>query len=209
MFRSVGLLALGLFLGGCASYWSARGRDAADLLTLAATTGVGAKIQAGPFQAAPAALLVDVGGLRGGRVFATDLGEGNPLLPMDVGALWWSSSIFALPEAPEVEGRGKAYFAFPAGARVEELFARHTATVPFLVLPRATWAEEKLSLRRVSSAYFGQVEVALALAGGVRVGTNLAEWLDFVAGWCALDPLDDDLPGHRSRKDAPHGSRTP
>ena len=50
MSRSLLALALALLLGGCANYWSARQRDTADLLTLAATTGAGVKAQAGPVQ---------------------------------------------------------------------------------------------------------------------------------------------------------------
>ncbi|MBT7161140.1 MAG: hypothetical protein HN904_00105 [Victivallales bacterium] len=194
MTRSLSLLIVGLMLGGCANYWSDRSRDTADLLTLTATTGIGARAQIGPVQLAPLAILVDVAGLRGGEWFIADLGENSTVFPMDVGALWWCSSILAEPGTPRLQERGKAYCAFPAGADREELFARHTATIPFLSLPRATWSEEEFSLERVSPAYFGQLEVSLALGAGLRLGTNLAEWADFACGWFGLDLLNDDHP---------------
>jgi hypothetical protein len=128
-------------------------------------------------------------------VFSAEIGEKETVFPMDVGTLWWSSSIFALPSVPRVEERGKAYCAFPVGAQSEQLFDRHAVSVPFVSLPRATWSEENLELARVSTAYYGQVELALALGGGFRVGTNVFEWVDFACGWFGIDPLADDMGG--------------
>jgi hypothetical protein len=204
MIRSLCLAVLGLALCGCASYWSDRGHDTADLLTLTATTGAGIKFQAGPVQIAPAAMLVDIGGLRGGEAFTADLGEKATVFPIDVGMAWWSSSILAMPNVPRLEERGKAYCAFPLGAESEELFARHTGSVPFITVPRATWAKEKFTLDRVSPAYPGQLELALALGAGLRVGTNLVEWVDFACGWFGLDLLNDDLGKGKASKHTDH-----
>jgi hypothetical protein len=194
MSRILPLLALALFLGGCSNYWSARRQDTADLLTLSATTGAGVSFQAGPVQISPVAQIVDVAGLRGGEWFGPQLDEYQTAFPMDMGMFWWTSSALILPGNPRLEERGKAYVAFPSGADNEEMFARHTDTFPFLTIPRTTWAEEEVSLARVSTAYWGQVEIALALGGGIRLGTNLLEWADFAAGWFGLDLLDDDRP---------------
>lgn len=187
------LLGLALLFSGCANYWSARRRDTADLFTLTAVTGGGLKFQAGPVQVAPIAMIVDVGGLRGGEWFSSPLSPDQTVFPMDIGALWWTSSVLVIPEVPRLEERGKAYCAFPVGAVREELFTRHAECVPFLSVPRATWSEEKVELSRVSPAYWGQLELALALGGGLRVGTNLLEWVDFAGGWFGLDLLADDL----------------
>lgn len=194
MLRTLPLLALAVLLAGCSSYWSARQRDAADLLTLSATTGAGLSLQAGPLQVTPFAQIVDVAGLRGGEWFGPQMDENQNVFPMDMGALWWTSSALVLPGNPRLEERGKAYVAFPAGANDEEMFARHTDTFPFVSVPRTTWAEENVTLPRASPAYWGQIEIALALGGGVRIGTNLLEWLDFVVGWFGPDLLDDDRP---------------
>ena len=190
------LLGLALLLSGCANYWSARRRDTADLFTLTATTGGGLKFQAGPVQVSPIALIVDVAGLRGGEWFSSQLGPDQTVFPMNMGALWWTSSVLVIPDIPRLEDRGKAYCAFPVGADREELFARHAECVPFLSVPRATWSEEKVKLSRVSTAYWGQLELAFALGGGLRVGTNLLEWADFVGGWIGADLLADDLGRH-------------
>lgn len=194
MSRILPALALALLLNGCSNYWSARQQDTADLLTLAATTGAGVSFQAGPVRVSPIAQIVDVAGLRGGEWFGPQLGEYQTVFPMDMGMFWWTSSAFILPGNSRLDERGKAYVAFPAGADSEEMFARHTNTFPFLTLPRATWAEEEVTLARVSTAYWGQIEIALALGGGIRLGTSLVEWADFAAGWFGLDLLDDDRP---------------
>ncbi len=198
LLRAPALAGLALLLGGCANYWSARGRDTADLATLTLTTGAGLKLQAGPLQISPVALIADVTGLRGGEWFPPQLAEEQTVFPMDLGVLWWTSAIMVLPDIPRAEERGKEYCAFPAGAKTDGLFDRHAGSVPFVSIPRATWSEEKVKLSRVSAAYWGQVELALALGGGIRVGTNPLEWADFLVGWCGLDLLGDDVAMERA-----------
>lgn len=42
--------------------------------------------------------------------------------------------------------------------------------------------------------YFTQAEIQLGLYVGLRLGWNVGETFDFLAGWFGFDPLDDDAP---------------
>ena len=46
----------------------------------------------------------------------------------------------------------------------------------------------------VSPHYYTQIEVSAGVAGGVKVGFNPGELLDFVLGWFGLDIFSDDAP---------------
>jgi len=190
-------LVLTAVLCGCRSprgYWSARGRDLADVVTATTGPGLGAKLRVGPGHLTPLLLYTDTAGLRGGEVFhIPGLGLDRPHPPQDVGALWWASSIWVLPEAPRLEERGKAHLATPLKLPPQgELYDLYSDTPPFVTMPRLQWRAEKLRVARYPVAYHSELELVLALGWGLRLGLNPGEALDFLLGWCWLDLYDDD-----------------
>jgi hypothetical protein len=53
--------------------------------------------------------------------------------------------------------------------------------------------DERLPLTRSAIPYFTQVEGFIAILGGIRLGVNPGELLDFIAGIIGLDLFADDL----------------
>jgi hypothetical protein len=181
---------------GCRStgYWAARGRDLADIATVTTGPGLGVKLRTGPAHLTPLLLYVDAGGLRGGECFyVPGLGLDRRQPPQDVGALWWASSVWVLPEVPRLEERGKAHLATPLKLPpTAELYDILSDTPPFVTMPRLHWPAEKLTVTRYPVAYHSELEFVLALGWGLRLGLNPGEILDFVLGWFRLDLYDDD-----------------
>lgn len=193
----VGGVVLATVLCGCRGtrgYWSARGRDLADVVTVTTGPGLGAKARIGPVHLTPLLLYADTAGLRGGEAFhVPGLGLDLPHPPQDVGALWWASSIWVLTDEPRLEERGKAHLATPLKLPPEaELFDLLTDTPPFVTMPRLRWPAEKLKVSRYPTAYHSELELVLALGWGFRLGLNPGEALDFLLGWSRLDLYDDD-----------------
>lgn len=50
-----------------------------------------------------------------------------------------------------------------------------------------------LPFERPAWSIYGDVHAAAAVFGGFRFGFNLAEFADFLLGWCCVDILGDDL----------------
>jgi hypothetical protein len=188
--------AIAAALCGCRTgYWRARGQDLADVVTATTGPGLGAKVRLGPAHLTPLLVYTDTTGLRGGECFylpGLGLDEVHP--PQDVGALWWASSIWVLPNHRELAERAKAHLATPLSLPPDaELFDLMTDTPPFVSMPRLEWKGEKLALDRYPVAYHSDLELTLALGWGVRLGLNPGEALDFVLGWCLVDLYRDDL----------------
>lgn len=185
---------------GCRStgYLAARRRDLADVATATVGVGLGAKVRLGPLHLTPLLLDIDLAGLRGGEWFhIPDLAMSVAQAPQEVGAAWWSSSVWDLPEGhPDRERmrqRGKAHLASPPWLpEAAGLYTLMTDTVPFVSTPRLTWKRENLSLPRYPTAYHTQIELNLALGGSLRLGLNPGEFVDFVLGWFLLDLYHDD-----------------
>jgi hypothetical protein len=195
------LAALGAVLGcGCRStgYLAERRRDLADIATATVGLGVGAKARVGPLHVTPLLIAIDVAGLRGGEWFcipglAMDVAQP----PQEVGALWWSSSLWDLPEeCPErarLRQRGKAHLAAPPWTPQNAgLYDLMTDTVPFVSTPRLAWKHEKVRLERYPLAYATQIELNIAAGGSLRLGLNPGELVDFLLGWCLVDIYRDD-----------------
>jgi hypothetical protein len=170
-------------LAGCAStraYFVDRGRDAVDIVTLTAGTGLGAKAKAGPF-ATGLMFNGDVIGLRGGESFATldyealDIWFPVPLL----GELGW---ICGLEEwdARDPDPRHKSF--------------GHTSCCPLVISDlfgdkKSSWA----------TPYPYQFELGIGLGLSLHAGINPAELADFIVGWFALDLFNDDLVRTKSK----------
>jgi hypothetical protein len=173
LLRAFLLTCLASCVSGCAGYWADRGRDAADIFTLALGNGLGGKARVGPITAG---LLADYtyAGLRGGEFCRQDLSS------VDTGyesmaAIDWQYVVdnaerFNLAKLQ----RGKNFEASSVGNDVKiPLFSR--------VQPNS------------SNAYYTQVEAVLGLYASARVGCNPGELLDFILGFAAIDIYRDDL----------------
>ena len=183
-------LALGLALTGCASYWAARGRDAADIITFQVGTGAGAKARVGPFQAG---LLSENGlfGLRGGEFIGTsEYRAATTESPSK-----WDDVIF-LVGAERFEGsrplleRGKGFksrqilLSIPFNLSRDRDY-RGAAPAPFNPWP-----------------YLTNIEAGGGAFLTFRVGANPGELLDFVLGWTTLDLFGDDIHAKLTAKSA-------
>jgi len=179
---------------GCAStkgYFVDRGRDAADIFTVAVGRGVGVKAKIGPIQTG---LIVneDVFALRGGEVSywpafspvrPRQWGERSgrpveallplPMIPNEELILYGGGEEFGA--GPLAETRGKTFSAlnviplFPSAARIKDNTC-HTA-----------WP------------YYTQIECVIGLGPSFRLGLNPGEFLDFILGWMTVDIFNDDL----------------
>jgi len=169
MIRFLIILTL-LLCSGCAGrgYVSDRARDAADMITVSFGGGAGMRGQFGPLHMG--ILTYDeIGGLRGGASISQEkdsLGYGREI------ELVWKSNAYFYPQNDFVLERGKAY---------------NLQHAPFFNLPK----QEK---EKYPTYFFTQVEVIFAAVGGIRLGINPGEMLDFILGWTTLDIYGDDLP---------------
>lgn len=196
------LLSAAVAVGsGCRStgYLAQRRRDLADVATASVGLGLGAKARLGPVHLTPLLWCTDVAGLRGGEWFRSpglDATVAHP--PEEVGALWWSCSVWDLPagcaDRDRLRARGKAHLAAPPYLPpAAELYDILSDTPPFLSIPIQAWPAEGLAVTRYPLSYHSQIELNLALAGSLRLGLNPGEFADFLLGWFRVDIYRDDL----------------
>lgn len=180
--RLTAFAVLAFLAGGCAStqgYFTDRGRDAADIITVAGGYGAGAKARVSFLNLG---LIYDreVAGLRGGGIYfqePSDNGVGEvQLLVMGQE----SFNIHRYPDKWPQEERGKIFF------------------TPNLVvsMPMACPSSQQIH----SAAYFTQIEVVAGLGPSIRLGFNPGELLDFLLGWFTIDIFSDDLEAISDRK---------
>lgn len=171
MVKSWCLLLVLAATGGCAAsgYWADRGRDAADVFSIAVGSGLGAKARIGPVAAG---LLVEytAAGLRGGEFCSQTLaGSGaDAEAPgaVDFQLVVDNAERFQLTKLR----RGKN-------------FEASSLRIPLLCLLQSD----------ASMAYYTQIEAVVALHGSLRAGINVGELCDFILGWAAVDILRDDV----------------
>lgn len=182
-----GLVVLVVGSTSCATpYWRHRARDAADIVTLTAGLGGGAKARVGPFQAG----LVyhnDGVGLRNGVAFTAE-----PTWKLD----------------PDSEGGGEVMVLYFGGegsnhGDVVERRGKEFTTISMFV-PTGWW--ETQSLSEVPSHYLGQIEVTAGAGLGVRLGFNPFELVDFLLGWTGVDVMGDDVDGGQPSDPPPPAS---
>ena len=174
----LGIVAMGL--AGCVSshgYFTDRGRDAADILTLDVGWGIGAKVRAGPVQAG---LLVEKGiaGFRGGQCVVNGI-DYNPAL---------GENSFAQDEDFEIILIGGESFLSCTGtgvARRKDFVADNflSGGGPFVYVEG----------RGERPWYYTGLEAVAGAGLTFRLGLNPGELLDFVLGWTTLDIFGDDL----------------
>ena len=190
LFQILAVVAIAATACGCASpYFTNRGHDAADIFTATAGVGLGAQARVGPVHAG-LGLFVDMVGFRGGA-FQKNLDDGFGLdfdgaifpAPSPCGKNpYFTSSAFNAEGIAKLRGKG--------------LFA--ASAVPFVTTrlwpqPEEENDYEEHPLSRRNIHYFTQIDCYLALAGGIRLGFNPGELLDFILGWTTLDIFGDDV----------------
>lgn len=177
------IIVLATSLTGCSSlreYFIDRGRDAADIATVAVGIGAGGKARVGPLQTG-LLLQFDGVGLRGGTF---------PELQDDAES-WF------IPNTADIQFffRGGESFR-PNGSLASSRHKTFTAgceggDFPFF----HTFKNED------GMYYYTQIDAVLALGPSLRVGFNPGEILDFILGWATVDIYDDDVEKNREQKD--------
>ena len=160
---------------GCATsgYLGDRMRDAGDVFTATVGQNYGVKARVGPLRAGLFCGL-DYAGLRSGEL-------GFPFHPscyeqaIDLELTAFSSETFFPDDLQIARKRGKLF---------------KSEGIICFALPD----EMPPASRRQRAAYYTQIEAAVGLFGGLRLGFNPGELLDFILGWTTLDIYEDDLP---------------
>ncbi len=165
---------------GCASYWSNRGRDVLDIFTATVETQTfGVKAQVGPW---------------GPGVYCSSSGATGRGL---IGGQWTEFEFLDCSFAPPW-GFLHGFWGFDDDRRRKEFHVSSFFLLPYWhphTDPRGYFGgfEEAGDWRRVAPRYT-QLEVSAGvLAGGLRLGVNPGELVDFLAGWFLLDIYDDDV----------------
>lgn len=199
--RALLLLTIAAVAAGCASgkaYFSARGRDAADIVTLSLGVGGGAKARVGPLHAG-LFFAADLYGVRNGCVLT-----GGQMCPGGPGGLEVDSLLIPMSR-DELPGLFPVIFgmeAFPDRGLPSgegDGFGAAVSMLPFISIPCPI--DKGIPVHSATAAkYLTQIEVAGGLCGTVRLGFNAGELLDFVLGWTTVDIFRDD---RASRPSAP------
>ena len=171
-----------LFCAGCASqYWQNRRADAADVFTATAGIGLGATARIGPLHAG-LGVNADLYGIEAGEVGAL----GDPYHFVDGLGNWAGDSCFVF--------NGKTLIELgPRSAARGKDVAYRPSCIPFWDPPPP---------ESPNPARWTQIEVAAGLLGGVRLGFNPGELLDFLLGFFGADLYGDDLA--RGEMENPH-----
>jgi hypothetical protein len=189
--NAIMLLMLSVLASGCAStgaYFSDRGRDAADILTLTIEQGVGVTAHAGPISTG-LGMIGGGRGLDGGTIANFDEGD------IELQLLILGGNGFCTPSTERPKKRGGTQVLFVQHPSVGFMEWGSHQMNPFKALLvdlyPPTWVE-----------YPGvtQFDASVALGIGPRIGFNLMELIDFVCGWTTLDILGDDI-HRRNRKE--------
>jgi hypothetical protein len=168
-----------LSMTGCAqTYWIDRGRDSLDIVTATVGMDFGARARVGPLHAG---LFYgnDLAGLRGGEIrsYSAEDCENFAVTTVDYTFLSMEGFGFGM-------NRGKAYCAF-GYPFVSTVLDPYSEEFP--------WPSTLYNQYGVFHPYYTQIDVAAGLLGGVRLGFNPGELLDFILGWTTLDFFKDDI----------------
>ena len=194
--QCLAVLVAPAIMTGCAStkaYFVDRGRDAADIFTITAGVGAGAKVRVGPLHAGIFGNH-DIVGVRGGTIDIFGL-DPNRSFALDVETLLipipgpYRDKVFAVDM---FIGPG------PAGRHRTAQF-EHLSPVPLCYTS---------GLR---PQQYTQIELAGGLLATLRLGFNPGELLDFLLGWTTLDIYGDDIEEAKERRSNPtsEGIRQP
>lgn len=195
--RAAFLLFLVAGTPGCgpSGYLVDRCRDAADVPTL--TVGIaslGAAGRAGPLAVGLyGAMDGERWGLRGGECLWRDpVSSFDFSLRESMVCIVWHAEGFVPPSMERLEFW---YDDYPdqryKGFLVKPLFGW---------MPVSFRNEEDEKKRLAPPYYFTQLEVMAGVFGGIRVGVNPGELLDFLLGTATIDIFDDDLSARAARQ---------
>lgn len=166
-------LAAAAFLPGC-HYLRDRGRDLADVVTVAATTGIGVTAQVLP-------IVQGLGfnerhyGLEDGQWIAGHGGLETCLLVTSMKAAAGDEE--QAEDTRMLALRGKDY--------------ESTFLLGIYPMPDPP--------PRLTAHFYGKVEIAASLGVGAKIGLNVVELFDFLTGIFGWDPLRDDLTDQAER----------
>lgn len=203
------LLAATLLASGCTGlrygsagvkrYFVDRGHDAADIFTLTAGAGVGAKVRVGPLHSG-LGFFRDAWGLRGGHLGGMWKGTYDCVLPIPplggttpIMESWGWFAIFV--SCADFE---QLVVPAPASERGKTFFAGNMLPLVLPVLGiamnlrQADYLEESPRAYRERWYYYTQIEAVVGAGGSLRAGFNPGELADFVLGWFGIDIYDDD-----------------
>ena len=166
---------------GCAGpgYWSDRGNDALDILTLTVGAGAGAGARVGPLHAG-LGLYCDMVGMRGSTV------DYWPLITRHTGGVTFEATLYAFDEFDTEELNG------PTDDRNKNVKPVSCPLVSY-VTSRRIGTGENASVQPPPYSYYTQIEVFAGAIPGLRAGFNPGELVDFLLGWTTLDIYNDDL----------------
>lgn len=175
----VGISAL---CAGCSTpgYLGNRARDAGDIFTATVGVGAGVKARVGPLVAG-LSYYQDSLGVRGG----------------DVG-IYKGRKIF---RSGDLKGDctvvfcgGDHFETDVTGPRLKSIDSRTPTfeVIPFILAIPAPFIEAQRKQPTAGASYYTQVEGVIALGGGIRLGFNPGELLDFFLGWFHVDMFGDD-----------------
>ncbi len=178
-------------LVGCVSsgYWSDRGRDAMDILSLTVGYGAGTKARIGPLETG-LLFAVEGPGLRGGDFLwgmddywheGSDLPQGVDGKIIFAGFEVFEGGKTAMVRGKSFASHNLAFWSWPINGLTvnnNEVFQGRLRDAGYVYNP---WP------------FYTQVTAVVALGPAVRAGANPGELLDFVLGWTTVDLYSDDL----------------
>jgi hypothetical protein len=182
---------------GCTStkaYFVDRGRDAADILTVTAGTGVGASVRTGPVHCG---LFYgrDRIGLRGGESrWVWTLKKSEPWQGPEL----WAMMIDPLLVYPAPDDINLTGFDIFQGERETNTISRMRGkwyevegVCPFVMMPVTN--NYAFTGSQYPHSYLTQIELSAGLGITLRLGFNPGELLDFLLGWFGIDIFADDI----------------
>lgn len=188
------LVILGVFTSGC-SYFGRRLDDACDIFTATAEAkAVGFKAQMGPW-----------GGF---GIYGSDPDA------FGAGFIGGQRTTYDYTDVtmPPLLGFVQKFRNFDDDRRRKEIHVVQSWFIPYL-RPQTNPSgfsggfREAGDWRRVAPRYT-QVEVAIGFWGGIRLGMNFGELIDFLVGWTTLDIFGDDVPPAPEEWEAPVETET-
>ena len=169
-------LAAGLTSGCASPYWQNRRADAADVFTATIGVGLGTTARIGPLHAGLGGNF-DLYGIEAGKV--GELGNTSALV-LDSGGQYAGDACLIAWGTSHIDllGDGRA--------RGKQVYSNRGSSewIPF-------WDPPKPESQ--NPARWTQIEVAVGLLGGVRLGFNPGELFDFILGFFGEDIYGDDL----------------
>lgn len=186
---------------GCAvpGYFQNRKRDALDIVSITAGVGGGAAVRIGPVHAG---LLYyeDRAGIRNGDVRQIRKWDSDARVWRGKDACawqsWWVAPLLTIP-TPEGFTSGVEGFRGDGTEPDRRKGYEAGGICPFIMLPTDYLRTRERTYPWTETVfypwhYYTQVDVAIAVGYGVRIGVNPGELLDFLLGWAGLDIFGDD-----------------